>query len=263
VKLAVENIAKVFPSRRGPGAVVLGGISFSIGQGEFITLLGPSGCGKTTLLNIIAGFLPATSGSVVLNGRSVTSPGPDRGFIFQSYALFPWMRLRDNVLFPMKQLHVPREEQERRLRELLAVAQLEGKERLYPHQLSGGMKQRTAVIRALAARPEVLLMDEPFGAVDFQMRRTLQEQMEALWLKTRITVLMVTHDVDEAIYLSDRVLVMSADRGRLVEDLRIDLPRPRQRKGHEYHAYEDVLTDVLKDAAGATMDKPRQGLQHS
>ena len=249
MRLAMKNISRVFDNGKTKH-VVLENVGFTIGTGEFVTLLGPSGCGKTTLLNIIAGFLPATGGTITLNDALVTKPGPDRGFIFQDYALFPWMKVKDNILYPMKRLGVPKAEREERLGQLMALAQLQGKENLYPHQLSGGMKQRTAVIRALAARPQVLLMDEPFGAVDFQMRMLMQEEMEALWLKDRTTVLMVTHDVEEAIYLSDRVIVMSSDRGRILEDIRIDLPRPRQRKGDAYHHYEDRLIDLLKTALG-------------
>lgn len=247
MRLAMTDVTKVFSNGKSQH-VVLERVSFSIGTGEFVTLLGPSGCGKTTLLNVIAGFLPATSGAITLNDAAVTKPGPDRGFIFQDYALFPWMKVKDNILYPMKRLGVPKADREERLKKLMTLAQLEGKENLYPHQLSGGMKQRTAVIRALAAKPQVLLMDEPFGAVDFQMRMIMQEEMEALWLKDRTTVLMVTHDVEEAIYLSDRVIVMSSDRGRILEDMRIDLPRPRQRKGDAYHHYEDRLIDLLKTA---------------
>lgn len=247
MRLEVKDVAKVFNNGKSQH-VVLDRVGFTIGTGEYVTLLGPSGCGKTTLLNVIAGFSPATSGHVTLNGVTVTKPGPDRGFIFQNYALFPWMKVKDNIMYPMKRLGVSKPDREERFRQLMMLAQLEGKGDLYPHQLSGGMKQRTAVIRALAAKPQVLLMDEPFGAVDFQMRMIMQEEMEALWLKDRTTVLMVTHDVEEAIYLSDRVIVMSADRGRILEDMRIDLPRPRQRKGDAYHHYEDRLVDLLKEA---------------
>jgi len=247
VDLSVENLSKVFVND-GSVHTVLSGVGFTVQEGQFVTLLGPSGCGKTTLLTIMAGFQSASGGSVLLNGNRVNKPGPDRGFVFQNYALFPWMTVGDNILYPMKRRKMPRVQRERRLQELLEMAQLEGKERLYPHQLSGGMKQRTAFVRALAGSPEVLLMDEPLGAVDFQMRQILQEELEALWLKDKTTVIMVTHDVDEAIYLSDRVIVMSAQEGNILEDLAIKLNRPRKRNGEKYLKYKEHLMNLLKQA---------------
>ncbi|HAL29149.1 MAG TPA: ABC transporter ATP-binding protein [Coriobacteriia bacterium] len=262
MRLDVTGVSKSY-ANAGVQHVVLEDVGLSVGTGEFVTLLGPSGCGKTTLLNIVAGFVTPSTGTVTLNGDVVTKPGPDRGFIFQSYALFPWMKVGDNIMYPMKRAGVPRAERQRRLQQLLSMAQLEGKDRLYPHQLSGGMKQRTAVIRALAAEPQVLLMDEPFGAVDFQMRMRLQEEMEALWLKDRTTVVMVTHDVEEAIYLSDRVIVMSSDKGRILADVRINLPRPRVRKGDAYHHYEDQLIDILKLAVDGADSSAAAAPEHA
>jgi NitT/TauT family transport system ATP-binding protein len=249
VELTVEGISKNFKNENTV-QTVLKDLSFTVREGQFATLLGPSGCGKTTLLTIIAGFQAASGGRVMINGAQVTRPGPDRGFVFQNYALFPWMTVRENILYPMKQRRVPAKEREKRFKELLAMAQLEGKEKLYPHQLSGGMKQRVAFIRALAGRPEVLLMDEPLGAVDMQMRQSLQEDLEALWLKDKTTVVMVTHDVDEAIYLSDRVIVMSAREGKIVDDMPVRLPRPRDRKGMEYQKHKEHLAEALKVAVG-------------
>jgi len=253
MELKIENVSKVFINDNNEHAV-LKDVRFSVGEGQFLTLLGPSGCGKTTLLTIIAGFQAVSGGTILLNGRHITKPGPDRGFVFQNYALFPWMTVRDNILYPMKMSKVPAKEREQRLQELLTIAQLEGKEKLYPHQLSGGMKQRVAFIRALAGKPEVLLMDEPLGAVDFQMRQILQEELESLWLKDKTTVVMVTHDVDEAIYLSDRVIVMSAWEGKILEDMRVTLPRPRDRKDKEYVKSKEHLMDVLKVAINKQPD---------
>ena len=247
MRLELRNVSKAFQSN-GNMQSVLENINLTVHEGQFVTLLGPSGCGKTTLLTIIAGFQSPSAGEVQLNDAAVTAPGPDRAFVFQDYALFPWMTVRQNVLYPMKQQKVARQEQERRLSELLAMAHLEGYEHLYPNQISGGMKQRTAVIRALACNPQVLLMDEPLGAVDHQMRQLLQEELEAIWLKDRRTVLMVTHDLDEAIYLSDRVIVMSSRQGEILEDLPISLDRPRVRRGQRYHEYHDRLTEVLRIA---------------
>ena len=249
MELRVEGISKSFQNE-GSVQTVLKNMSFQVSEGQFVTLLGPSGCGKTTLLTIIAGFQAASGGRVLINGQPADKPGPDRGFVFQNYALFPWMTVKDNILYPMKQRRVPGKERERRLAELLAMAQLEGREKLYPHQLSGGMKQRVAFIRALAGSPEVLLMDEPLGAVDMQMRQSLQDDLEALWLKDKTTVVMVTHDVDEAIYLSDRVIVMSAEEGKIVEDMPVRLPRPRDRQGVEYQRHKEHLAEALKVAMG-------------
>lgn len=253
MELRVENISKNFKNDSST-QTVFKDLSFSVNEGQFVMLLGPSGCGKTTLLTIIAGFQAASGGRIMINGVQVNRPGPDRGFVFQNYALFPWMTVRENILYPMKQRRVSAREREKRLHELLAMAQLEGKEKLYPHQLSGGMKQRVAFIRALAGRPEVLLMDEPLGAVDMQMRQSLQDDLEALWLKDKTTVVMVTHDVDEAIYLSDRVIVMSALEGKIVEDMPVNLPRPRDRKSTEYFKHKEHLTEVLRVAMGRRME---------
>lgn len=255
MQLDIRNISKVFHNR-GNARVILNDVSFTIREGEFVTLLGPSGCGKTTLLTIIAGFQAPSQGSVELNGVPVTKPGPDRAFVFQDYALFPWMTVRQNILYPMKQQKVPKDRQEDRLAGLLSLAHLNGNEHLYPSQISGGMKQRTAVIRALACNPQVLLMDEPLGAVDYQMRQKLQEELEAIWLRERTTVLMVTHDIDEAVYLSDRVIVMSAGEGRLAEELRIELERPRKRDGQRYGKFKAHLTELLRNGCSGGAGQP-------
>lgn len=247
MRLDAKNICKSYASRSN-GKMVLRDLSFTVGDGRFVTLLGPSGCGKTTLLNLVAGFQQPTSGSIELNGAPISGPGPDRAFIFQDYALFPWMTVRNNVLYPMKQRKIPPAEREERLDRLLALAHLEDCQHLYPNRISGGMKQRTALVRALACDPQVLLMDEPLGALDVQMRQMLQEEIEAIWLESRTTVLMVTHDIEESITLSDRVLVMSACEGKIVEDVRIGLERPRDRLGRRYREFKEYLTELLKVA---------------
>ena len=244
VELQVENISKTFINDGKP-LKVLNEISFNARKGEFISLLGPSGCGKTTLLTIIAGFQRADEGSIKVKQEKVHKPGPERGFVFQNYALFPWMSVKDNITFPMKQIKMDKNEIKDRTDHLLRLAHLEGKENLYPHQISGGMKQRTALVRALATTPEVLLMDEPLGALDYQMRQNLQSELEEIWLVDKPTVVMVTHDVDEAVYLSDRVIVMSNDSGKIVEDISISLNRPRDRKASEYQKYTSILTEAL------------------
>ena len=250
MSISVQGITKTFSAKgnKKEKKLVLKDISFEVHDGEFVSLVGPSGCGKTTTLTIIAGFQKPDSGQVLVNGKPVTKPGPDRAFVFQNYALLPWLKVGDNIMYPMKKQGVPKAERERRLKELLSIAQMEGSANSYIYELSGGMKQRVAILRGLACDPEILLMDEPLGAVDFQMRKLLQIQMEAMLQQRKVTTMMVTHDVDEAIYFSDRVVVMSRDHGRIMADVKIDLPRPRDRTSERYHEYMDQLTEVLKNA---------------
>lgn len=244
MNLKINKISKSFINNKVEHRV-LENISFEINEGEFVSLLGPSGCGKTTLLSIIGGFLPASSGEILLDGNKVTKPGIDRAFIFQNYALFPWKTVKSNVEFPMKQQNMKKEDIDKKLRYLFEMSHLTGKENLYPNQLSGGMKQRVALIRALACNPKVLLMDEPLGAVDYQMRNNLQAELENIWLKNKIIAVMVTHDIDEAVYMSDRVIVMSRDKGRILIDLKIEIDRPRNRSSSKYLEYKRRLTEIL------------------
>ncbi len=246
MKLRAKNICKTFANRKSQ-KIVLENISFDIEEGQFVTLLGPSGCGKTTMLSIIAGFEKSDSGVVELDEEIVSGPHPDRAFVFQSYALFPWMTVKENILFPMKQMNVPHDERCARLEHLLEISKLKSHEELYPHQISGGMKQRTALVRALAGRPKVLLMDEPLGALDLMMRQSLQSEIENIWREEKITALMVTHDVDEAVYLSDKVILMSTNRGEIVHELINDLPRPRNRYCEKYKAYCEMLIKKIME----------------
>lgn len=250
MSISVEGITKVFKGRKkgDPENVVLKDVSFRVEEGEFVSLLGPSGCGKTTTLTIIAGFQKANDGKIVVNGNEVKKPGTDRSFMFQNYALFPWLKVGENIEYPMKKMKMPKAERKAKLKELLDMAQLTAYEHYYIHEISGGMKQRVALLRAIACDPQVLLMDEPLGAVDFQMRQMLQMQLEEILQQKKTTALMVTHDVDESIYLSDRVVVMSRDHGKIIEDLKIDLQRPRNRTSPQYHEYVDRLTVILKEA---------------
>lgn len=250
MSISVQGISKIFKGRRKgeDENVVLKDVSFEVEEGEFVSLLGPSGCGKTTTLTIIAGFRKPNGGKIVVNGREVSKPGPDRSFMFQNYALFPWLKVGENIEYPMKKMRVPKAERREKLRELLEMAQLTEYENYYIHEISGGMKQRVALLRALACDPQVLLMDEPLGAVDFQMRQMLQVQLESILQKRKTTALMVTHDVSESIYLSDRVIVMSRDHGKILADVKIDIPRPRDRTSPRYHEYVDQLTNILKEA---------------
>lgn len=249
MELRVENINKTFINDKVEHKV-LEDINLTVNEGEFVSLLGPSGCGKTTLLTIIGGFQHAESGKIFVDGKEVNKPGIDRAFVFQNYALFPWKTIRENIIFPMKRQKMHKDEIEKRLQELLELSDLQGKEKMYPHQLSGGMKQRVAVMRALACNPKVLLMDEPLGAIDFRMRQNLQEELEKIWMKNKITAVMVTHDVDEAVYMSDRVVVMSRNKGEIIKDLKIDMERPRDRKDKKYINYKEELTAILSECYG-------------
>lgn len=246
--LTVDHVKKSFLDRDGRARSVIGDLSFRVEKGQFVSLLGPSGCGKTTLLTILAGFQSCTEGVAALEGRPITGPGVERGYVFQNYALFPWMTVRENILYSLKIAGEPRKKQEQRLNELLELAHLKGHEGKYPIQLSGGMQQRVAVVRALASRPKVLLLDEPLGAVDFQMREIMQNELDLLVRQVSATVVMVTHDVGESVFLSDRVLVMGAGGCDLLADVAIDLPRPRDRSSRAFKDYTNDLTDLLRKA---------------
>ena len=199
-----------------------------VNPGEFVSIVGPSGCGKSTLLNAVAGFLKPTTGTVTVDGEEVKGPSADRGMVFQQYSLFPWKTVRENVEFGMKMRGMDRQARERAARTLLGLAGLEAFEKHYPEQLSGGMKQRVGIVRALATGPKVLLLDEPFGALDAQTRVIMQQILTNMWQRLKISVLFVTHDIDEAIFLSDRVYCMTARPGSIKAEIPIPLERPRQ-----------------------------------
>lgn len=203
-------------------------VSFNVQPSEFVSLIGPSGCGKSTLLSIVAGFVKPTSGAALLDGVAITKPGLDRGVVFQQYSLFPWLTVRRNVEFGLRMAGVPRSKREVDARTLLSLAGLLSFENHYPDQLSGGMKQRIGIVRALATSPQVLLMDEPFGALDTQTRVVMQEILTNMWQRFRISVLFITHDIEEAIFLSDRIYVMTARPGRIKAEITVPLPRPRK-----------------------------------
>jgi NitT/TauT family transport system ATP-binding protein len=228
--LEVRRLSKIFFEQndpRKPGLVALYNISLAIRKNEFVSLLGPSGCGKTTLIRIIAGLLVADRGEVLVNSQVVNSPGRDRCMVFQQFGLLPWRTVVSNVEFGLEIDGVPREERRACADKYLELVGLKGFENYYPHQISGGMQQRVGIARALSKKPEILLMDEPFGAVDAQTREQLQEELLKIWAQTETTVVFVTHSIDEAIYLSDRVVVMQARPGRIKEEVTVDLPRPR------------------------------------
>lgn len=228
--LEVRQLSKVFFEQndpRKPGFVALYNISLAIRNKEFVSLLGPSGCGKTTLIRIIAGLIPADRGEIVVNGQTVTAPGRDRCMVFQQFGLLPWRTVLANVEFGLEIEGVGKEERRRAAEQYLELVGLKGFEHYYPHQISGGMQQRVGIARALSKQPDILLMDEPFGAVDAQTREQLQEELLKIWNQTDTTVVFVTHSIDEAIYLSDRVVVMQGRPGRIKEEVTVELPRPR------------------------------------
>jgi NitT/TauT family transport system ATP-binding protein len=202
-------------------------VSLAVEPGQFVSLIGPSGCGKSTLLNIVAGFVKPTSGNALLDGKPITRPGSDRGVVFQQYSLFPWMSVRKNVEFGLKMQGINSSKRETTARTLLGLAGLLSFENHYPDQLSGGMKQRVGIVRALATSPQVLLMDEPFGALDAQTRVVMQEILTNMWQRFRISVLFITHDIEESIFLSDKIYVMTARPGRIKAEITVPLPRPR------------------------------------
>lgn len=226
--LEIDRVSKTFSGRQDSNAVVaLQEVSLKVYRGEFISLLGPSGCGKSTLLNIVAGFLEPTSGALIHGKNEISGPSSSRTVVFQDYALFGWMTLQKNVEFGLKAKNVPSKERAQIAKELLNKVQLGGFETKYPHEISGGMKQRAAIARALAPDPEILLMDEPFGALDAQTRVLLQEEIARLSSESGKTVIFVTHGIDEAVFLADRVIVMSPRPGRVREEVVVTLPRPR------------------------------------
>ncbi len=225
-QLEVKNLSKQFSSR-GKKTIALKNINLHIEANEFVCIVGSSGCGKSTLLNVIAGLLPPTSGEVLVDGEVVLGPGPDRGMVFQTYTLFPWLTVADNIAFGLKLKGMPQRQRQERVDYYLNIIGLAQFANSYPKELSGGMKQRVAIARSLANEPEILLMDEPFGALDAQTREQLQEFMLDLWDKTHITVLTITHDVSEAVFLSQRIYVMSSSPGSIREEIKVDLPEQR------------------------------------
>ncbi|KQU89743.1 sulfonate ABC transporter ATP-binding protein [Variovorax sp. Root318D1] len=202
-------------------------VSLEVKPGEFVSIIGPSGCGKSTLLNIVAGFLKPSEGEALLDGKPIGGPGADRGVVFQQYSLFPWMTVRRNVEFGLKMQGLGRTQRESAARTLLGMTGLLSFENHYPDQLSGGMKQRVGIVRALATSPQVMLMDEPFGALDSQTRAVMQEILTNMWQQLQLSVLFITHDIEEAIFLSEKVYVMTARPGRIKAEVPIPLPRPR------------------------------------
>ena len=246
--LSIERVAKAFPSRQGE-FVALTGIDLAIRKGEFVSLIGHSGCGKTTLLNLVAGLTQPGEGAIVLDGKHVGGPGPDRGVVFQNHSLLPWLTCFDNVYLAVERVFAEKTQSlKERTHKALALVGLAHAEQKHPHEISGGMKQRVGIARARAIEPKVLLLDEPFGALDALTRATLQDELLRIVAQTSATVLMVTHDVDEAVLLSDRVVMMTNGPAATIgEVLRVDLPRPRERLALAHDArFMDLRARVLE-----------------
>jgi len=252
--LEADQLTQRFNGRSGSSVVAFQDVSLDIARREFVSVIGPSGCGKSSLLRLIAGLSRPASGVVKVEGQTVSRPGADRGMVFQEYALLPWKTTLNNVGFGLSLKGLPRHEVESKARYFMDLVGLSGSEDKYPHQLSGGMRQRAAVARALANNPKILLMDEPFAAVDAMTRRKLQEDLAALTASEGTTVLFVTHSIEEAIFLSDRIVVLFGSPSRLVEELRIDFPRPRTWSEIVSHPtfvqYQEKLTELIHGQRG-------------
>ena len=259
-RLAIEQVSRTFPAvGRGAPTRALEETSLAVEDNDFIAVLGPSGCGKSTLLRIVAGLDHASSGRVLLDGRPVDAPGPDRGMVFQSYTLFPWLTVRENIAFGLRERGVAEAERRRVVDEYIARMGLAGFEDHWPRQLSGGMQQRTALARALANDPKILLLDEPFGALDHQTRSLMQELLLQVWEAHRKTVLFVTHDIDEAIFMANRVAVFTARPGRIKSETAIDLPHPRHytvKTTPRFAEYKAKLTEEIRVELRGPWQKP-------
>ena len=258
VPLQISGVSKTFVGRGGQLLTALRPVNLNVAAGEFVCLLGPSGCGKSTLLSIIAGLEPASAGTIQADGHEVHTPGIDRVLLFQEAALFPWLDVQRNVEFGLRQAGIPAKRRAELAQHYIELVHLQGFERSYVHQLSGGMRQRVAIARALAVDPPILLMDEPFGALDALTRDLLHAEVENIWRQTRKTVLFVTHNVREAVALGDRVLVFSPRPGAITHEFRVNLPRPRSLEDHDL---VDQATEILS-ALKASIDEHERGEIH-
>jgi NitT/TauT family transport system ATP-binding protein len=250
-QIVVDRVSHLYRPPRGREVLALDEVSLSVQNREFVALLGPSGCGKSTLLYLIGGFLPVEKGAIVTDGQPVIGPGPDRGIVFQHFALFPWKTVRHNILYGLERQGMPKDEREKRAMDYIELVGLHGFEDSYPSQLSGGMRQRCAIARTLAFDPKILLMDEPFGALDAQTRGLMQRELLAIWQRSPMTVLFVTHDVQEAVYLADRVAVMSARPGRIktIVDTKFDKNDPDIFKNKFFVEKVDEIWNLIKEEA--------------
>jgi NitT/TauT family transport system ATP-binding protein len=247
MRLQICDVTKIFSNEQGDETEALSHITLDVEEKEFVCLLGPSGCGKTTLLRIIGGLEQATSGFVQLNGEKVAGPTLQMAMIFQEYSLYPWRTVMDNIVFGLEVRGVPKAERYKAAQKYIELVGLEGFERSHPHELSGGMRQRVAVARALAVEPEILLMDEPFGALDAQTRNRMQMELLHIWEMTRKTVLFVTHSVDEAVFLADRIVVLTRRPGRIKEIVEVPHERPRERTAQAFVGIRRHVLDLIAE----------------
>ncbi|MEJ8572483.1 ABC transporter ATP-binding protein [Microbaculum marinum] len=253
-KLSISGVGRIFPGvQGGPPTKALEPIDLSVEDNDFITILGPSGCGKSTLLRIIAGLDQPTSGTVELDGQRVSRPGADRGMVFQSYTLFPWLTVKQNICFGLREKGMAKAEQDHIAARFMEEVGLTAFASHFPRMLSGGMQQRTALARALANDPKILLLDEPFGALDHQTRSLMQELLLSIWEQHRKTVLFVTHDIEEAIFMANRVLVMTARPGRIKADVRVPLEHPRDYRMKTSPAFAELKEQLTEDIRAETL----------
>jgi NitT/TauT family transport system ATP-binding protein len=250
-QIVIDGVCHMYRPPRGRAVLALDQVSLSVRNREFVALLGPSGCGKSTLLYLLGGFLPVETGAILVDGQPVAGPGPDRGIVFQHFALFPWKTVRGNILYGLERQGMPKEEREKRALDFIELVGLSGFEDSYPSQLSGGMKLRTAIARTLAFDPKILLMDEPLGALDAQTRGLMQRELMLIWQRTPKTVIFVTHDVQEAVFLADRVAVMSARPGRIktIVDTRFDKQATNIFKEKEFVEKVDEIWNLVREEA--------------
>jgi NitT/TauT family transport system ATP-binding protein len=260
-QIVIDQVSHTYRPPRGREVLALQDVSLEVRGQEFIALLGPSGCGKSTLLYLVGGFLPTTSGAIRVDGKAIAGPGPDRGIVFQHFALFPWKTVRANVLYGLDKLGLPRAERASRAQAFIDLVGLRGFEESYPSQLSGGMKQRAAIARTLAVDPRILLMDEPFGALDAQTRSLMQAELLRIWERSRKTVIFVTHDVQEAVFLAERIAVMSARPGHIKEivENRLDKEDPGLLRSPRFvetvdHVWNLVRSEALRAERGAAAE---------
>ncbi|WP_406659915.1 ABC transporter ATP-binding protein [Methanolobus sp. ZRKC3] len=245
--VSVKGVSRRFIKEGGTPTVALDNVDLEVKDAEFVCFLGPSGCGKTTLLRIISGLDIPDDGDIFLNNEKITGPGPKRGMVFQEYSLFPWKSVIENVIFGPLMGGAKKKDALKEAEKYLELVGLEQFKDSFPHELSGGMKQRVAIARALANEPEVLLMDEPFGALDAQTRNVLQGELLQIWQKKHLTVLFVTHSVDEAVFLADRIVMMTSRPGKIKTIIDVDLPRPRGRTSQEVNALRDQVLNILSE----------------
>jgi NitT/TauT family transport system ATP-binding protein len=250
-QIVIEGVNHTYRPAHGRTVRALTDVALEVRSREFVALLGPSGCGKSTLLYLVGGFLPTEAGRIMVEGKPVTAPGPDRGIVFQHFALFPWKTVRGNILYGLERQSLPRLEREKRAQAFIDMVGLRGFEDSYPSQLSGGMKQRTAIARTLAFDPKILLMDEPFGALDAQTRALMQTELLSIWQRTPKTVIFVTHDVQEAVYLAERVVVMSARPGKIkaIVETKFDKRDPGILRTKEFVEKADEIWNLVRDEA--------------